>query len=113
MPSIDFPFAIKNGKVVTTDNDIDAKVKRVIQYSTTDIPYTEGIGAGITDIVFSVGVGGHTWKIIEDNIITAMMKIPGMERVEVSFQKEKAILYIYVYYVHCGTSSSYHFGIGE
>jgi hypothetical protein len=103
---IDFPFKVENGKVVNADSDIDTKIKRVVSYSATDIAYAPGIGAGIDDIVFSVGAGGETWKIIEDNIKKAIMQIEGILNVQISFQKDGSMLSIYVYYVYEGNSNN-------
>lgn len=104
---IDFPFRIEDGRVALAQNDIESRVKRIINYSTIDVPYQTGVGSGINDIVFSVGAGGNVWKFIEDNIVIALRKVKGIDRVDVSFQKVGERLLVDVYYYYYGTGLSY------
>jgi hypothetical protein len=102
MSSIAFPFEIENGKVKLALDDIDAQVQRVVNYAVTDIPYCFGIGAGIEDIVFSVGTGGSATVLAEENIKNALKKISGLSNVVVYFQKNGVKLSINVSYAYNG-----------
>lgn len=110
---ISFPFTIVNGRVQTADEVVHEQVKRATNYAVTDVPYESGHGAGINDLVFSVGTGGYLWKMVENNIKTALKKINGIQDVQVYFKKEKTTLTVNVVYTYLGNDYSYITEAGE